>query len=75
MRSVMSVKRDLTLSTDTADYDIISITETWLNAGHNNNEFFSSKYRVFRKDRCDSSIGTDRGGGVLIAVRMEIDCE
>lgn len=75
MRSVMSVKQVLTRSTNLVDYYVVTITETWLNAGHKDNEFISSKYRVYRKDRCFSSIGTDKGGGVLIAVKSDIDCE
>lgn len=75
MRSVMTAKQELLRSSDLADYEVITITETWLNAGHKNNEFISSKYRTFRKDRCDTNINAERGGGVLVAVRMDIDCE
>lgn len=35
----------------------------------------SKKYKVFRKDRVDSVLTETRGGGVLIAVKNEIDCE
>lgn len=40
-----------------------------------NNEFISDFYNVFRKDREESLIDADRGGGVLIAVRKDLDCE
>lgn len=75
MRSVMTKKQELLRVSDLVDYDVLTITETWLHAGHKNNEFISSKYRVFRKDRCDTNINAERGGGVLIAVRTDIDCE
>lgn len=75
MRSVMSVKNELLRSSEATDYDIITITETWLKSGHYNSEFISDKYRVFRKDRCESNITSSRGGGVLIAVREDIECD
>lgn len=75
MRSIMSVKDELLRSTTLTDYDVITITETWLNEGHNNNEYISNKYQVFRKDRHQTNINAKRGGGILIAVLMEIDCE
>lgn len=71
----MNIKNHLISSTTIADYDVIAVTESWLNSCHHNNEFISDKYKVFRKDRDQSSIDADRGGGVLIAVRNEIDCE
>lgn len=75
MRSVVNVRKHLLLSSDETDYDVVTITETWLHNGHNNNEFFSEKYNIFRKDRIDSMVGESRGGGVLIAVKNEIDCD
>lgn len=35
----------------------------------------SDLYNLFRKDRSESSITEGRAGGVLIAVKKEIDCE
>lgn len=47
-------------------YDIVCLTETWLNESINSTEIFSSLYSVHRKDRiCDKK---KWGGGVLIAV-------
>lgn len=75
MRSVVNVRNQLVRSTGLKDYEIITFTETWLTKGHFNNEFISCDFRVFRKDRSDSNITAKRGGGVLIAVLNEIDCE
>lgn len=74
MRSVINVRKHLLLSTDESDYDVVTITETWLHNGHYNNEFISKKYNIFRKDRINSTVEESRGGGVLIAVKNEIDC-
>lgn len=75
MRSVLNVRKNLLLSTNDMVYDIITITETWLNNFHMNNEFMSDNYNIFRKDRSESSIEEHRGGGVLIAIKKEIDCD
>ncbi len=47
-------------------YDIVCITETWLNEMINDNEILPENYTIYRNDR-----GT-RGGGVLIAVNSNI---
>lgn len=77
MRSVVKekIKNELIRSTSLTDYDIITFTETWLKPSHHNNEFISDKYRIFRKDRSESNIEAERGGGVLIAVKDNIDCD
>ena len=52
--------------------DIIIGTETWLTSGENgikNNELLLDDYDIFRRDR------PTRGGGVMIAVKKNLDCE
>ena len=44
------------------NYDIVCITETWLNDGFYNNEFFDGRYQVFRCDRDSDTSGFERGG-------------
>lgn len=60
-----------------SNYDVITLTETWLNpTTDNNQEFMDSNYEVFRKDRMNaSSIKEKSGGGVLIAVKRTLECE
>lgn len=54
----------------TSDYDIVTLTETWLNDSFHSTEFFSDTYFV---ERCDRQIpGVERGGGVLIALKNYI---
>lgn len=49
-------------------YDIIVGTETWLNDSVYDRELFNSKYIVYRRDRETTSLGSKRGGGVLVAI-------
>lgn len=74
-RSIVNKKTELLLSTKSLDYDGISINETWLNQTHKNEEFIDAKYNIFRKDRRDSDINANRGGGVLLAIHKKYDCE
>ena len=48
------------------DYDIITITETWLSNHINTNKLIPHGYNVSRKDR------DGRGGGVLLAFKDKI---
>lgn len=53
-----------------SDYDVIALTETWLNSGVGDCEIFDcAQYDVFRCDRDFQRVGLSRGGGVLLAVR------
>lgn len=55
----------------TEDYDIIVLTETWLNSDIHNGEIFDNRYDVVRKDRSSGKLG----GGVLIALKKQISYE
>lgn len=67
---IRSKTSDLFLKSSGLDYDIIVICETWLNEHFNSNELFNCNYyNVFRKDRCSTKTGLNRGGGVLIATK------
>lgn len=50
----------------TKNFDIICVTETWLNNTVFNNEILPTSYTIYRKDRAN------RGGGVLIAINNSI---
>ena len=54
-------------------YDVIILTETWLNEDFLTPTIFDcNMYNVFRKDRCTKTTRLKRGGGVLIAIRSNI---
>jgi hypothetical protein len=52
-----------------SSYDIICLTETWLNDSFYDSEYFDRSFIVFRKDRDPAASGLSRGGGVAVAVR------
>lgn len=54
-------------------YDIISITETWLPDSVHSSELFDGRYMVWRRDRDYVRTGQTKGGGVLIAVKRELN--
>lgn len=58
------------------DYDIIILTETWLNDSFNDRELFSPDYNIYRCDRSTLTSKHKRGGGVLIAVKSRfVSCQ
>ena len=59
----------------TTNFDIIGLTETWLNENVSNCELFSSDYNVVRKDRNFLATDKSRGGGVLLAFKSDIAFE
>ena len=63
-RSMQNKVFDLQPLLLTDSFDIIALTETWLDGNYQDCEFNLDGYNVFRKDRCKR-----RSGGVLLAVR------
>ena len=55
----------------TNHFDIIALTETWLNDSVTNHEILPDSYTIYRKD---GDFGK-RGGGVLLAVKDNIPVE
>ena len=49
-------------------YDLVAITETWLDCSINTSEIFPDCFMVHRKDR------SRHGGGVLLACGVELSC-
>lgn len=62
-------KRNLLLGS----YDIVSVTESWLLEGIFDNELIDNRYFVWRRDRDYALTKQTLGGGVLLAVRRELD--
>lgn len=61
----------LSASISSSHYDVIMITESWLNPSIFDAELFDDQWIVFRRDRCQSGDHRE-GGGVIIAVRNYI---
>lgn len=69
VNGIRSKTNDFFISVCELDYDVIMLTETFLNDSVFNSEIFDlNKYNVFRRDRVYSSVH-EKGGGVLIAVK------
>ncbi|XP_044745218.1 uncharacterized protein LOC123307080 [Coccinella septempunctata] len=51
-----------------SEYDIICLTETWLDDNILDSEVLNNSYKVYRRDRRSGSSLKSRGGGVLVAV-------
>ncbi|XP_058837086.1 uncharacterized protein LOC131693350 [Topomyia yanbarensis] len=60
------------LATTGCCYDVIALTETWLNNRTLSHQVFGSTFDVFRCDRNALNSRKTSGGGVLIAVRHGI---
>ena len=55
------------------DYDVISLTETWLNdTVHDEEILIHSNYNIFRRDRDHTVSSKKDGGGVLIAINPNL---
>ncbi|KAL1396258.1 hypothetical protein pipiens_010652 [Culex pipiens pipiens] len=60
------------LALASSDYDVIALSETWLQDDIVDAEL-SSNYNLFRQDRNELTSDRSRGGGVLIAVKKAHD--
>ena len=71
-RSIRGKLIDLHLSSLSCDYDIIVVTETWLNESVFDSEILNSNYNIYRRDRCSTHSLKGEGGGVLVAVSSRL---
>lgn len=67
VRGLRTKSNELLASTHSLEYDIVFLSETWLNDGFLDSEIFDSRFNVFRRDRNYDELDCQRGGGVLIA--------
>lgn len=72
VRGLRSKTTDFRLNIISNNWDIIALTETWLNSSVYNAELFPDGYQVYRRDRCQLQTGKSRGGGVLVAISNNI---
>jgi len=68
----ISVVRDRTTTDRFHSYDVIILTDTWLNPDILSNELRFSNFHIYRHDRDPFTSSLTRGGGVLIALRAFI---
>ncbi|XP_062714186.1 uncharacterized protein LOC134290967 [Aedes albopictus] len=74
VRGLRTKTSTLLLKLSSCDFDVIVFTETWLHADIENAEL-ASNYTIYRCDRNPRTSQLRRGGGVLIAVKSELNCK
>jgi hypothetical protein len=73
VRGLNSKLQDIRLSSSSAPYDCIALSEIWLSESVLDGEVLDlDAYNLFRCDRNFSACDNRRGGGVLLAVRRTI---
>ncbi|KAL0901514.1 hypothetical protein ABMA27_006750 [Loxostege sticticalis] len=70
---IRSKLNDVFLNILQNNYDVICLTETNLNDSVYSSEFIDDRYYIFRRDRETSSNSKTDGGGVVIAVKKDIN--
>ena len=74
VRGLRTKLNDVLLNSVECGYDVMCLTETWLNCGVADGEVLCSDYSVFRRDRNLLVTGKSDGGGALIGVRDSLRC-
>ena len=75
VRGLKTKLSDFRLSLAMSQYDIIVLSETWLDATIADGELCFGGYNVYRCDRDPAATGKSRGGGVLVAVGQDYRCD
>ena len=70
-RSIRSRINDIYCLLTSSEFDVICITESWLDPSIANSEFIPPNYVTFRSDRNFIRSGRQRGGGVVLAVNAQ----
>jgi hypothetical protein len=67
--------KNLYIDAKSCNFNVLILTESWLNSSFKDEEVLDDNWSIFRNDRDYSSIGLTRGGGVLIAIKNEFRSE
>ena len=71
-RSIVNKHNELEMYVLEEKFDIVCITETWMNSSILDSEMSISGYSLHRKDRND--VDKHRGGGVAVYVHNDLSC-
>lgn len=69
-RGLITKSAEIFNNTASCNFDIIALSETWLNDSVFNSEIIFNDYNIYRADRNLGATGAIRGGGVLLAVHQ-----
>lgn len=73
VRGLRTKTDELLIGLHESEWDIICLTETWLNDGINTAELITNKQLAHRRDRNYERSKTTRGGGCMIIQSKQID--
>lgn len=71
VRGMKTKSHEILMSILSSDYDIICLTETWLDDSFFSSEYFDKRYTVVRRDRSaqfKDLFSKSYGGGILLAI-------
>ena len=74
VRGLRTQTKEIYSTTSDVEYDVLALTETWLDYSIKSSELFSSNVLVFRSDRNFECSGKSRGGGALLAIKSNLSC-
>ena len=75
VRGINTKLSDIYIKSFDLEYDIVALTETWLQESVIDSEIFCDRYHIYRRDRAIRADGPKTGGGVLFAVRSSYNSE
>ena len=75
VRGLRTKCKDFYLSSTASNFDIIALSETWLNPSFHDHELFHTDFNVYRCDRSTQTSVSSRGRGVLISVKKTFQSE
>lgn len=74
-RSIKNCTADIFNNLTHFEFDIVALTETWLDSTVSDAEVCPDSFYLFRSDRNFATVNRARGGGVLLAIRNNLFCE
>lgn len=75
VRGLRTKTHDFYTSVTSGAYNIVAVTETWLQSDILSSEIFPDTYVCYRSDRQLDLVDVSRGGGVLLAVDEAVQTE
>lgn len=73
--SIRNKVDEIRLATSSCPFQVIALTESWLDNSFGINEHFSKKFNVYRCDRSRNTSDRNGGDGVLVAVDAQLNRE